>query len=79
MFEVSAACDFHISSISTARILFGSLDHLCEQSYKGGARAFPIDRVSESTASESLTSYTGLGRLERLRQSSEQYSVTARL
>jgi hypothetical protein len=37
------------------------------------------DRVSESTASESLTSYTGLGRLEGLRQSSEQYSVTARL
>ena len=32
--------DFHISSISTAEILFGRLDRLLVQSYKGGARAF---------------------------------------
>jgi len=32
--------NFHISAISTAKILFGVIDQFAEQSYKGRAKAF---------------------------------------
>ena len=46
------------------------VDSFFTQSYKGGVGSFRIIWVLGSAASESLTSYAGHGRIERLRKSS---------